>query len=1306
MPLRVKCPNPNCGQVHRVPDEWSGRGLRCAACDTRFSVAQLASGVSPPGSGGKVPVPASAALPEHIDRYQVRAKLGAGAFGTVYRAFDPNLEREVALKVLRPEALDSPEEVERFRREARAVAKLKHPHIVAVYDCGQDGTQHFIAYELIEGQTLVSAIGRGTDPRRAARLVAELAEALAYAHAHGILHRDVKPANVMLDQDDQALLVDFGLARHGTGMTRTGMILGTPQYMSPEQLQPNSVQIGPASDLYSLGVTLYHLLTGAAPFQGPLEAVIAQILFQQPDSPRLRRPELDPRLEAICLKAMTKEPAQRYRTGTALAAALRGWLAGQAEPPAAPAYSRDLAVPTPETDIVPPPVQSTMKEAVPPALASAGHPSHGSDVYDIPERPQGQPRSATLKKQTPQRPAVPGRKAPWRAITLGIGALLLAGMAPLVGLTLWHNQKAQEQDSTAEEEKPKKPATPVVQEKVEPKQPARPAAFGPGHPHVVLIGISKYADKQIKPRLHAEDDVKALYDLFTSKDHLGADPDHVQLLLGSADRRRPSLPATRENILATLRRVVATARRDDLVVLALMVQGAPLGARGEQTCYLSMDSTLAGRATDALAAEDIAETLESLKSRHVAVFLDVNFKGVDAGKDTSIPEASLGEAPYREFLSDDKTEDHNPLPGRVIFMATNGLSASPDLKEHGLFTTALLSGLQGEADKEGYEPDGVVTVDELTTYLNKKIPELKRKQTKKNDTAHFILSGKSSHFVLTTNPRAITRARQRLDKFDKMVKAGDLDKETAEEGQRLLERMPKLQALRDLRKEYQKLVDGGLTVQQLAVARALVLATMRLPDAEAHRFTSTVVAGLKRVREEAVQDLNRGELIVWAIRGLYWHVDEAVPEDLADRLGRVKILSDPEQDKLLQEARTRLGKREDLDKHKDIDVALQRCLARIDPYTVYIDPEMKARSETDTSAEFTGIGAQVRKDNATDMLLVVTPIKGSPSYRLGLLAGDLISTITREVDSEGNVLNPPEVLSTKDLTLNEAVKKLLGKPGTKVKITVQREGTDRPLDFEITRARVEKETVLGVRRKADDSWDYWLDNQNKIACVRMSQFGLHTTAHLTQAVRELRQQGMQGLVLDLRFNGGGLLSGAIAVSDLFIDAGLIVSLRNPRRGQEDQKTGQSAGSELDFKMVVLVNGSSASASEIVAACLQDHKRAVIVGERTFGKGCVQNQFDFDGGKIHVTAQTFWRPNGKNIHKPSTGGKEDEDWGVQPDSGYVLKLPRKERDDLSEHLLQAEIIPRRDRPAREKKEFKDRQLDLALNYLRAVVKTSR
>src|SRR5262249_25632750 len=160
----------------------------------------------------------------------------------------------------RPETLDSAEAVARFQREARAVARLQHPHIVAVYDSGLDGAQHYIVYALVEGQSLAQALGPdGIDPKRAAWLTARLAEALHYAHERGILHRDVKPANVMLDDRSQPVLVDFGLARQSAvnlaTLTNPGALLGTPGYMPPEQLGDDSGNVGNASDLYSLGVT-------------------------------------------------------------------------------------------------------------------------------------------------------------------------------------------------------------------------------------------------------------------------------------------------------------------------------------------------------------------------------------------------------------------------------------------------------------------------------------------------------------------------------------------------------------------------------------------------------------------------------------------------------------------------------------------------------------------------------------------------------------------------------------------------------------------------------------------------------------------------------------------------------------------------------------------------------------------------------------------------------------------------------------------------------------------------------------------
>ncbi len=279
-------------------------------------------------------------LPASIDRYQVRQLLGAGSFGCVYRAYDSKLERDVALKVLRAEMTDSPQAVKRFLREAKAAAKLFHPHIVPVFDAGQAGDVYYIASAFIAGRTLASAIPEGgMEPRRAAELAAQLASALGYAHTHGVVHRDVKPANTMLDEQGSLHLTDFGLAgwtqEEGTRLTQEGQALGTPAYMAPEQVAGETAHIGPASDLYSAGEVLYELLTGCRPFVGA--AVLYQIVHASAPAPTQHRPGLDAGLEAICQKAMAKKPEDRFGSGEAMAAALRGWVQSAPVPRPQPA---------------------------------------------------------------------------------------------------------------------------------------------------------------------------------------------------------------------------------------------------------------------------------------------------------------------------------------------------------------------------------------------------------------------------------------------------------------------------------------------------------------------------------------------------------------------------------------------------------------------------------------------------------------------------------------------------------------------------------------------------------------------------------------------------------------------------------------------------------------------------------------------------------------------------------------------------------------------------------------------------------
>ena len=282
-----------------------------------------------------------------------------------------------------------------------------------------------------------------------------------------------------------------------------------------------------------------------------------------------------------------------------------------------------------------------------------------------------------------------------------------------------------------------------------------------------------------------------------------------------------------------------------------------------------------------------------------------------------------------------------------------------------------------------------------------------------------------------------------------------------------------------------------------------------------------------------------------------------------------------------------------------------------------------------------------------------------------------------------------------------------------MKLTIQREGEEKPFDVEITRGRIEVESVLGARRKANDDWDFMIDHKHKIGYIRLTSFARNSYRDMEAVMQELVKQDIKGFVLDLRFNPGGLLDIAIKITDLYIDDGLIVSIR-PRGGsaREARFNGRHDGSLLDFPMVCLVNGYSASGSEIVSAALQDHKRAVIIGERSSGKGSVQNIRDFEvtdpktgdvkKAEIKLTTASFWRPSGKNLNKASTGGKDEDEWGVTPDK--VIKLSPKERRDLAEHQRNLETIERPDRRANKPaKKFADRQLDSALEYLRGQIK---
>lgn len=334
---------------------------------------------------------------------------------------------------------------------------------------------------------------------------------------------------------------------------------------------------------------------------------------------------------------------------------------------------------------------------------------------------------------------------------------------------------------------------------------------------------------------------------------------------------------------------------------------------------------------------------------------------------------------------------------------------------------------------------------------------------------------------------------------------------------------------------------------------------------------------------------------------------------------------------------------EKLDRRKLIEAAIRGVITELDPHSTYIPQEELARFRTNIDQQFGGIGIQI--DSRDGQLIVASPLVGGPAYDAGLGAGDRILEINGK--------------STKGMTIDDAIQSLKGEAGETVSLVIYHPAEFKTETVELQREMIQLQTVLGDQRLENSDWDYIYDHDQKIAYVRITIFSRNTAEEFATVLQQLKAAQIRGLIVDLRSNPGGLLSAAIEISDRFISDGKIVSVE----GRNTPKREWSAVADttlVDVPVAVLVDHFSASASEIVSACLQDHDRAVVIGQRTWGKGSVQNIIDLEDGKsaMKLTTASYHRPSGKNIHR-LPDAKDTDEWGVSPSPDMEIKMTPKQ-----------------------------------------------
>jgi carboxyl-terminal processing protease len=722
--------------------------------------------------------------------------------------------------------------------------------------------------------------------------------------------------------------------------------------------------------------------------------------------------------------------------------------------------------------------------------------------------------------------------------------------------------------------------------------------------------------------------------------------DFDRILASIADQRRfpqrgsaageslaGSTPPSLQKLRQGLREIAQTARPEDQLFLfwSTPVRLEP----GETYWLLPSEGTPEKVPADGIANQECLDLLRRIRCRHQWVIVAPRL-----GESSTLDVRARVAAAVAAW-SDDR---------RSLVFPSDGHGDTARVER------LLARGLAGEADRDAGEADGWISAAELADFVLA-------------ENATWQRSG-SDFFWVASNPTARDKLDRRRASLVALRDRGEIDDHLLAEGLRLFHRLPRFTEDRRLRQAYSDLLRGTITREELLRQVDLHRQRRTVDEPTAERFAAEVRNAFHETR---LRHVHRGETLAALAEGC-----QALAEEF-DALGRpeieetmAEVLRSVSSDPTLPLLRFRrqLGHQSDLQEPAEA-ILLRRMLRSLDPYSDYLLPDEYRQVQGQAQGHLTGIGAVLEELPRERRLRVILPIPGGPAEGAGVVADDQIVSVD----------NVP----TLQLGAAEASRRILGVAGSPV--TLELLHPSRPARVvHLTRQDVPLETVVGYRRGGTGGWNYWLVEPSQtgptgrggIAYIRLTRFAADTAERLRGVLGELSEKGMSQLVLDLRFNPGGLLDPAVEVADLFLDAGVIVRLRDAE-GTEQQRRAQPGESWGRPKVYVLINSQSASGSEIVAAALQDSQpaggRATVAGSPSFGKGSLQEIVALPGGQsgLKVTSALFFRPGGGNLERFLRASEENNVWGVRPDQGWEMPEPAGESERTRGEMIRRQFL---------------------------------